>query len=1224
MVRGQDFYAIWDEKAGVWSTDEYDVQRLVDEDLYLYAQNLKETANAHVMVKYMGDFSSGSWTTFQRYLKSVSDSSHQLDENLTFKNTVVKKSDYVSKRLPYNLEQTTISAYDELVSTLYDPEERDKLEWTIGAVVSGEAKDIQKFAVLYGSAGTGKSTMLNIIQDLFQGYFTVFEAKALTGSNNAFATEAFRTNPLVAIQHDGDLSKIEDNTKLNSIVSHEQMVMNEKYKASYASRINAFLYMGTNKAVKITDAKSGIIRRLIDIHPSGRRVTPQRYQVLNSQIQFELGGIAKHCLDTYRKLGRDYYAGYEPVEMMLQTDVFYNYIEAYFDYFNENDGVTLVQAYTMYKQFCEETLIEYRLPQYRFREELKNYFLYFEERARVEGVRVRSYYYGFKSERFDIPKQEQGYNSLVLDKTVSLVDDVYSDCPAQYANQYETPSAKWSEVETTLKDLDTSKLHYVKPPGDHIVIDFDLKDDEGNKSAQLNIEAASKWPPTYAEYSKGGGGVHLHYRYVGDTSELSRIFSENVEIKVFVGDSSLRRRLSLCNELPVATISGGLPLKEKKVINQDKLKSEKALRDLIWRNLRKEIHPGTKPSVDFIHKILEDAYSSDLEYDVEDLRPKVLTFATRSTNQSLYCIKLVNKMKFKSEEKAENSSVEASDEKPIVIFDCEVYPNLFLVSWKTQGTDTKCTRMINPSPSEIEEFINMRLVGFNNRKYDNHILYGALMGYNNRQLFELSKKIVSGDRHASFGEAYNLSYTDVYDFASKKQSLKKWEIELGLHHQEMDWPWDQPIPEEKWGQVGDYCDNDVYATDAVFTSRHGDFIAREILANISGLTVNDTTNAHTTKILLGANKRNAHEQYIYTDLSEMFPGYMFESGKSSYRGEDPGEGGYVYVEEGMYEDVALLDIASMHPTSMVELNIFGPYTENLEKLMNARLAIKHGEFDSARKMFNGVLAPYLKTTEDAKMLSQALKIAINSVYGLTSASFDHPLRDIRNVDNIVAKRGALFMIDLKHFVQERGFTVAHIKTDSIKIPNATKEIIDEVMEFGLQYGYTFEHEATYEKMCLVNKAVYIAKTKQGREPAYWTATGAQFQEPYVFKTMFTKEPIEFRDLCVAKSVTTSLYLDFNADKMLGGDADEKPHFVGKTGLFCPMKPGTGGGALLRYNPDKDTYSSATGATGYLWMESEMVEVLEKKDDIDMSYFEGLVNGAFDNISKYGDAERFLD
>ena len=115
-------------------------------------------------------------------------------------------------------------------------------------------------------------------------------------------------------------------------------------------------------------------------------------------------------------------------------------------------------------------------------------------------------------------------------------------------------------------------------------------------------------------------------------------------------------------------------------------------------------------------------------------------------------------------------------------------------------------------------------------------------------------------------------------------------------------------------------------------------------------------------------------------------------------------------------------------------------------------------------MLDGKLTPYIQKVIDGEMtakdLANALKTAINSVYGLTSAKFDNAFRDIRNKDNIVAKRGALFMVDLKNEVQKRGFTVAHIKTDSIKIPDATPEIIKFVMDFGKRYGYTFEHEAT--------------------------------------------------------------------------------------------------------------------------------------------------------------------
>jgi len=1215
MVRGRSFYAIWDEEKNLWSTDEYDVQRLIDVELYKYAEEVKTRNQGVVQVKTLGDFSTNSWMQFRNYVGHISDSSHQLDEKLTFANTEVRKTDYVSRKLQYPLQPGSRSSYDELVSVLYDPSERQKLEWAVGSIVAGDSKHIQKFVVLYGSAGAGKSTYLNIIQKLFPGYYTTFEAKSITSNTNAFSTEVFKSNPLVAIQHDGDLSRIEDNTKLNSIVSHEEMTMNEKYKPSYTSRINAFLFMGTNKPVKITDAKSGIIRRLIDVKPSGQRISPKKYQALIAQIDFELGAIAHHCLEVYRELGKDYYISYRPTDMILETDVFYNFIEDNFDVFKEQNGVTLNQAYEMYKVFCEASSLEFRMPRYKFREEIKNYFHNFEERAIVDGVRVRSWYSGFITDHLKIQTKEEAPSPLILDNYESIFDTVCINQPAQYANANETPIKKWGEVTTKLSDIDTTKLHYVKPPLNHIVIDFDLKDDSGEKSLELNLEAASKWPKTYAELSKGGSGIHLHYIYDGDPTQLNRVYSEGVEVKVFTGDSSLRRKLSKCNNIEVSTINSGLPLKEKKMINVEGLKSEKSIRDLINRNINKEIHPGTKPSMDFIYKILEDAYKSELQYDVSDLKPKILAFANNSSNQADYCIKLLQKMKFKSEEK-ESESVVEKDER-LVFFDVEVFPNLFIVCWKYEDTDT-VVRMINPSPQEVEAMFKFKLVGFNCRRYDNHILYARYMGYTNEQLYNLSQKIISNSTSALFGEAYDISYVDIYDYSSKKQGLKKFQIELGLHHKELNFPWDKPVPEDKWLLVAEYCDNDVISTEAVHKARIQDFVARQILSKLSGLPVNSTTQQHTARIVFGKEK-NPQEVFVYTDLSEMFPGYKYEAGISTYRGETTGEGGYVYAEPGMYTNVAVLDVASMHPTSIEQLDMFGPYTKNFSALKSARIAIKRKDFNTAKTMLNGILEPYLNDPDDAEALSYALKIIINIVYGLTSAKFPNPFNDPRNLDNIVAKRGALFMIDLKNFVQEKGYKVVHIKTDSIKIPDADKNIIDLVMEFGTNYGYEFEHEVTYDKFCLVNDAVYIAKTLDGKKPSYWDAVGAQFQHPYVFKKLFTKEQIEFRDLCETKTVTTALYLDFN-----GVDTPMKVtdpmHFVGRAGLFCPIEDGKGGGLLMREKDGK--FYAAVGTKGYRWLESEMVEVFNKQNDINMQYFDSLVNDAIDNISKYGDFEWF--
>ena len=1225
MIRGRSFYAIWDEDKQIWSTDEYDVQRLIDQELEEYRKELQKTMPDKIVeVKRMLNFSSNMWKNYRAFVKEMSDNSHQLDNHLTFSNTEVKKTNYVSRRLPYPLEEGSIAAYDELIGTLYEPDERAKLEWAIGAIVSGDAKNIQKFIVLYGEAGSGKSTFLNIVQKLFEGYYTTFEAKALTSMSNAFATEVFRSNPLVAIQHDGDLSKIEDNTKLNSIISHEEMTMNEKYKASYMARSNAFLFMGTNRPVKITDAKSGIIRRLIDVRPSGDKVSTKRYHTLMSQIDFELGAIAWHCLQVYNVMGKNYYSSYRPLEMMFQTDVFFNFIEAQYHIFKEQDGVTLSQAYEMYKTYCDEALVDFKLPRHKFREEMKSYFKTFSDVTRIDGKQVRSYYEGFLSNKFTViePKEEEVPYSLVLDDTTSIIDQLLADCPAQYATIKETPEKKWNEVTTKLSDINTKELHYLRPPLNHIVIDFDLKDSDGNKSMELNLAEASKWPTTYAEFSKSGAGIHLHYNYDGDVERLSRVYAEDIEIKVFVGLAPLRRKLSKCNNSPVATINSGLPLKGVKMINFNAVQSEKGLRELISRNLRKEIHPRTKPSIDFIHKILEDAYRSGLKYDVTDLRPRILAFANNSTNQSDYCIKLVQKMQFASEEISKAPDNYQSDD--LIFYDVEVFPNLFVVVWKREG-GTK-VKMINPTAKEVEELMKFKLIGYNCRRYDNHILYARYIGYDNQQLYNLSQKIVGNSRNCLFGEAYNISYTDVYDFSSKKQSLKKFEIELGIHHQELGLPWDQPVPEELWDKVADYCGNDVDATEAVFHDRKQDFIARLILADLSGLTPNDTTQMHTAKIIFG-NDRRPQDKFIYTDLSEEFPGYVFENGKSTYWGEETGEGGYVSAKPGMYSNVAVLDVASMHPTSAIEMNIFGPYTKNYKELLDARIAIKHKDYDKARGMLGGILSNYLTSDGDSGALSYALKIVINIVYGLTSAKFENKFKDPRNKDNIVAKRGALFMISLKHAVEEQGFSAIHIKTDSIKIPDATPEIINFVMEFGKKYGYTFEHEETYKRFCLVNDAVYIArvdgwethKSEELRRNKGWTATGAQFAQTYVFKTLFSHEPIGFQDMFETKNVTVgALYLDMN-EKLPEGEHDYC--FIGKAGAFCPVRPGCGGGLLLRVNEDK--YYAATGSKGYRWLEAEMIKELSREKDIDRSYYNALVDAAVEDISKFGDIEWFM-
>jgi hypothetical protein len=1336
MIKGSDFYAIYDESTGLWSADQFEAVRLIDNEIQKRVTELKAKYPESIVVgKFLRNTKNKTINGWRQYCKQQTfDNYKDLDAKVLFFNDKPKKSDYATHVLPYSIEEGDMSSYDRLMSVLYSDEEREKIEWAIGSIIAGDSKKNQKFIVLYGAGGTGKGTVIDhIIEPMFEGYYCTFSAKNLTSASNSFAMEDFRLNPLIAIDADGDMNKLDDNTRLNGIVSHEYMTVNEKFKSSYTSRFNALCIIGTNRPVRITDSKSGLIRRLIDISPTGNKVGIDEYNKLIEGVQYEFGAIAYKSLNFYKK-NKHKYDAYIPTKMMGASNDLYNFLMDNAEVVDTEEGIDLASLWVMYKDYCADSLIQYPLKRNILKEELKDYFRFYQEKLRLEDGRI--IYSVYKSLRrnkiglYDpndgmIVDEENDDNWLSFEFQHSLLDEFLADQKAQYAPEVTNKNMhRWANCKTTLKALDTTKLHYTLGPKNLVTIDFDKKDQNGNKSFEENVKAIERLglPPTYAELSKSENGIHLEYLWNGDINDLSPTIEEDVEIKTFKGDSSLRRMLTKCNNVPIRTITSGLPIMKRsneRVINQDAVENEKHLRNRIEKALRREIgvdisNPDsskahTAPMIQYIKSELDKAYASGIPYDVSDIRNRICAFAMTSNHQKEDCYKKCLEMHFRSDNYPidayhviHNDSVDRTGS-DLVIFDCEVFKNLFVIVWKKLGKENTPQIMMNPSPREVQALFNYKLVGFNNRKYDNHILYfRAYLNYTNMQLYEKSKEIIK-DHTGYHTNAYSISYTDIYDFMSNpnKQvgSLKKWEYKLakeGYHvmHKENAYDWDEPVPEDKWSEIADYCVNDVLATEAVFNypDVHDDYEVRCMLAEIAEMTPNDTTNSLSEKIIFG-NDKHPQSQFNYRFLGDnplnypnlkakmvtpftyveaekitkdiiakglsledsveearfialhdrlmpWFPGYKYDKYKkqSTYRDEDGstydkidiltgkkksdlklvGEGGYVYSVPGMYGHVWTQDSASHHPHSIYAENLFGDvYTARFWELVTTRLAIKHKEWLMAESAFDGKLKKYLLDKGEAKKLATALKTVINSIYGLTAAKFDNPCKDERNIDNIVAKRGALFMIDLKHAVENMGYQVIHVKTDSIKIRDTSDDIIKFVRVFAALYGYEFETEEKYDRICLVNDAAYIARTEEGK----WETKADEFRQPYTYKTLFTKEPIGFDDLCVVKSVQKgAIYEDFNED--LGAD-EHKYTFVGRVGQFTPVVNGSGGAELLCKRDDK--YSAVTGTKGYRWLESSYVALKdpeELKSIIDYDYFVKQANDTKTKISKLGDFEWF--
>ena len=895
---------MYDETSGFWITKKTPCATLIDDIVRAAAEPLG--------APYLTMLSNNDkqWDEFLKFTKKLDDNHKPLDNKIIFKNQEVGRKDYASKTLPYELKEGECPAYEELISTLYSPEERAKLEWAIGAVLTGDSKKIQKFIVMYGKHGTGKSTILNIIAMLTEGYNTSFDSEALGDLRNTFSLEAFADDPLVGIEHDGDLSRITTNTRLNMIVSHEKMRINEKFKRTYPSVIHTFLFMGTNSPVRITDSKSGLIRRLIDVYPSGNTVKPKRYKELIKQVEFELGAIAYHCIEVYKSMGIDYYYDYKPSQMLKFTNNVYDFLTDKYDVvkseIESNDGfIALEFLWIKFREWAEDNNVYIQnYTKSKFRLDVSGYFDKFE--ARYKGI-YWSVFIGLKTGMFKELEDLDNDNSenvdsvdgdisepvvqrdipdwLQLKKQKSQFDIFEKDSIAQYANEDESrPERKWENCKTKLSDIDTKKLHFVKPTDEHhIFVDFDIKDKDGNKSLEENIKRVVELglPPTYAETSKSGGGLHLHYIYDGNINELSCILDENVEVKIFPSskNGSMRRKLTICNNLQIAHISSGLPFKESKGVKDDVFdvriyKNEKAIRTMLRKCMEKQYEPyKTVTNVQFAKTILDRAYSTGIDYDVSDLKNLMVSFASKSTNSATRCLEIVADMKFRSasfeDGTREFTPIDnvVNEEAPIVFFDVEVFVNLFIVCWKYIDKP-EVIRMINPTPEECKKLLDYRLIGFNNRNYDNHILYARINGYSNKALYNLSNAIINnttgGGENAKFVSAYNISYTDIYDFSIKKQSLKKWQIELGETHLENSIPWDQPVPKERWDEIADYCCNDVRSTEAVFKHLSTDWKARQILADLAGMSVNDTTNKLTLGIVFGKEKK---PRLVYTDLA---------------------------------------------------------------------------------------------------------------------------------------------------------------------------------------------------------------------------------------------------------------------------------------------------------------------------------------------------------------------
>ena len=667
VCKGGAMYAYWYD--GLWRTSYKDLIKIIDAEVRDYTKDFKQKhQDRDVTMKLMSRHSSSVMESFRQYCKNMPESDVEFNTKILFSNQTPTREDYSTTQLSYAPSSGETPAFDQMFNKLYAPDDLDKILWFIGAALTNSMAKIQKFLFLYGGKGSGKGTIIKVFKMLFEGYYAGIDLHKLTG-NSEFATAGVRETQLL-IDDDSDLSAIKDDTNLLKLTSHEPILVNNKYQSTYTVTFKGLLVAASNQRFKVRNIDSGITRRAVVAEPTDETHDYETYMTLMERIQFELPHIAQKAIDFFEKKGPGYYQNYVPFDMMESTDLFFSFMREHARALG--DRCTLKTAAELYRAYLTD--FEYDTSGYKkkVKTELKRYYKTFVEQKRIDGEVVKNVYEGLKWDdlfpgqpkpEFNEENSEEGLIAYFgLGENQSTFDEVAAMYPAQYTNSEGHPKLKWDQVKTVLKDIDTRELHYVRAPLNHIIIDFDLKNADGEKDLSLNLKAAKKFPETYTELSKSGKGVHLHYIYEGDVEKLASEYNDDIEVKVYKGKSSLRRKLSLCNNRDIARISTGLPKKEETLDVYKDIEvihwNEHKMRTAVKGNLEKKYHASTRPSVDFIVKIFDDAEKAGVKYDLRDMRQDILSFAARSSNQAKYCIGAVSKIKFHTIEQEYSNEIQ--------------------------------------------------------------------------------------------------------------------------------------------------------------------------------------------------------------------------------------------------------------------------------------------------------------------------------------------------------------------------------------------------------------------------------------------------------------------------------------------------------------------------------------------------------------------------------------
>lgn len=410
-----------------------------------------------------------------------------------------------------------------------------------------------------------------------------------------------------------------------------------------------------------------------------------------------------------------------------------------------------------------------------------------------------------------------------------------------------------------------------------------------------------------------------------------------------------------------------------------------------------------------------------------------------------------------------------------LFYDIEVFAEDAVVVFKDINGVT--IRIYHNDFDGLGDFVTDKvLVGYNNYHYDDYILSAMMDKKTIEFIKEQNDAIIKGDI-PTIGRKTELLTLDCFQQINvAKSSLKKVEANIGLSIDEtaVDFNIKRELTPTELLNTIRYCEQDVYATIQVFKLRWFSYFVPKLMIvamlpeekqeialrwNTTTITANILTNQNARKWTdwkLSPNEPKDDTQTeellkivpeevlkIWDVEYKTFQNKKPKDKKCTYHGLgcvfEFSHGGLHGVNDDSrrkFENVKLLDVTSLYPNILMKINALG---------------------DKATKTYSEIVQKRVKVKHTNTILSNALKLVINSTYGLMKNEYSMLYNPMAALS--VCIYGQIILYDLCQMLYNAGYTLINVNTDGVaftggySMDGEYKEIQKEWEE---KYGFQLE------------------------------------------------------------------------------------------------------------------------------------------------------------------------